>query len=136
MIVAGTAAAVLPTVRASLDCAAELLDTDLLVVPYIVEGGEGEAAALVQEAHAHLAWPARGAAWQDVIREELQVAREQGLAVDASQDNAAQAIIIVIKKNGRVGKRGFTPPGEPLAWSSLIADVRNRQNLGMDVTNI
>ena len=64
---------------------------------------------------------------------ELAEARSQGVTLEG---DGAQAVAIVLKKNGRVGQRGLTDPGGSVPWRSLIADVRKRELMGLDVRNI
>lgn len=135
VIVIGTAAALAPSLEAAAAKAQGLADAELLVVPYLIDGPADSEAAWASEAVFAMPGGDRDA-WRKLASEEISAAQAQGVAVEGE---AAQGILIVLKKNGRVGQRGLTPPaasGEALPWQSLISDVNLRVARGMDVSNI
>ena len=127
----GTAAALAPTLEAALAQAQRLADADLLVVPYLIDGGGGGGA---WESSQSFGVPTGDAdSWRSLAGEEIAAAKAQGVSVEGDK---AQGILIVLKKNGRVGQRGLTPLGEPFPWQSFVTDVNVRVARGMDVSNI
>lgn len=85
--------------------------------------GEGEEVLGKVE---HIWSPVALASWNKVIKSEMATALKQ------QPEALLKGVTIVIKKNGRVGSRRF---GVPL-WESLVEDVANRKEMGMDVRNI
>lgn len=71
-----------------------------------------------------LAFPA-GGNWMSVLTDETEQAREQGVDVEN------EGICIVLKKNGRVGTRT-----KGIFLDNMVGDVLERQEMGMDVSNI
>ena len=70
--------------------------------------------------------PVQLASWNSVMKGEFSTALKQ------QPDALSKGITLIIKKNGKVGSRRF---GVPL-WSSLVEDVENRKQRGLDISNI
>lgn len=146
-------ASCLEEARANSDAIA---DSDLLVVPLLVENGRIElpppslvvptaaadgvdtagsgapaatAAAAVPASTAaaqHLALAQGVSAWQDVFGQEIEQALQQ------DETATARGLTLILKKNGRVGTRRLGLPG----WPSLVGDVGARAGAGLDTRNI
>jgi hypothetical protein len=74
----------------------------------------------------HIGQPMGITAWNTVIGNEIRAAMKQ------QPDVLEKGITIVIKKNGKVGTRRF---GVPI-WETLIDDVLQRKEYGLDTRNI
>jgi hypothetical protein len=120
-------------INTSLAVQNELIKNDFIAIP-VVLGQPGEPmtqAAVMQDGLPgrdlpHLAWPIGLGDWRGYLSSEVEAAKRQEInAYD-------QGIAIVLKLNGRVGKRAFGAPN----WRALIEDVDARRRRGMDVTNI
>jgi hypothetical protein len=80
----------------------------------LVAGGACVASVLVDES------------LRSLVGEEVVRANEQGI------DPLEQGLLVVIKKNGRVGQRAVGA----IEWAQLTQQVAARGSMGMDVKNI
>ncbi|CEL92366.1 unnamed protein product [Vitrella brassicaformis CCMP3155] len=144
-IVLGGKEAVQRSLDSAVPVSSELLANDLLVVPLVIgqTGDELNAERITdgpriatlfnlqsdlesREGQPHVALPFGFNQWIDTLQSELVTAEKQKL------NPIDDGLLIVIKKNGRVGTRKV---GAPI-WSSLIQDVERRREAGLDVVNI
>lgn len=74
----------------------------------------------------HIGQPVALTAWNEVLKNELMIARKQS---DTVLD---KGVTIIIKKNGKVGSRRI---GVPI-WEALANDITARKEAGLDISNI
>eukprot|EP00904_Undaria_pinnatifida_P009430 jgi/Undpi1/5617/HiC_scaffold_2.g00892.m1 len=130
-------------VRSSLESALPygeaLENSDILIVPLVLEGSPGGGGAsqglrasggendLESAAGmAHVGLPVALNRWQEYIDSEVETAVSQGI------DPVKDGFSLVLKKNGRIGARSKGCP----PWGTLVGDVERRKASGMDTTNI
>lgn len=126
------------------DCLCECLQTsakyadavdsaDLLLVPVLTDPEDQDASKRVEaaaEGLRHVALPARESQledWEKFVGVEVPRAAEQ-TDVDVTQ----RGLVVIVKKNGRVGSRSIGVP----RWDAITGQVENRRAAGMDTTNI
>ncbi|CAM9639173.1 unnamed protein product, partial [Discosporangium mesarthrocarpum] len=149
-VLAGGLEAVRSSLDSALPYAAALRNSDILIVPLVLEdptsggdqgnespgaevrtrarlravGGENDIVSAVGQAH--VALPVALNRWQEYIDTEVDTAFEQGI------DPLGDGFSLVLKKNGRIGARSKGCP----PWGTLVGDVEKRKAAGMDTTNI
>ena len=74
----------------------------------------------------YIGMPIQMSAWNSVIKNEFSTALRQ------NPDALDKGITLIIKKNGKVGGRRF---GVPI-WESITADIEQRKEAGLDITNV
>lgn len=133
VLVAGAGARVQAAVDGCLapGVAEEMAAQEMLLVPVVFDGAALGAPPERAEGVAHIALPAPGseAEWRRYLAEE-EAPRAAGI------DLSADALCVVLKKNGRVGQRALVNTPEGVPWRALLADVQRRRAAGMDVMNI
>ena len=118
-----------------------LVRNDLLICPLMIEKDDNDYKLTASSLTAligndddkidemeHLGLPIGLQAWNSVLKYELNTAVKQ-VGLDAALE---KGITIILKKNGKVGTRKFGVP----FWSQLTADVEQRKELGLDISNI
>ena len=139
VIVAAPKTLLRESLASSMEESKNMVSNDLIIAPLVIEeleGSEYTLTATSMEAmipdipnltqYEHLGLPLVLASWNNVIKKELSAAIKQ------TPEALKKGVTIIIKKNGKVGSRRL---GVPI-WSSLAADVSERAELGLDVTNI
>jgi len=108
--------------------------SDFLVVPVVTgEYGLGKSQELDEAARGvpYVALPTPGLDkkeqqdWADFIEMQQILAKEQGL-------DDSKGLVIIVKKNGRIGLRALGCPD----WEAMTGDVAARAEAGMDTQNI
>lgn len=113
---------------------AEALDSsDFLLVPILVDG-DGTALvepedlqelSLTSKGSGHIAMPKADDSWDEFCEMQREQAQSQGMDVNSG-------LVVIVKKNGRVGTRFL---GEP-NWPGITGEVRARAATGLDTTNV
>eukprot|EP01041_Mallomonas_annulata_P012821 gene12821-27034_t len=136
VIVAATKDLLESSLLSSVKEADNILSNDLLIIPLVLSSTPDSESLVVSapsldtmlkdvppENQLHIGIAIALPAWQSVIKDEI--AKQQ-------KEARSKGVTIVVKKNGKVGSRRF---GVPI-WETLVEDVRNRKEAGLDITNI
>ena len=137
-VLMGGRAAIDTALAAAAPLGASIAAADLLIVPIVLETAASGARPVGEAASAE-SIPAELVAGgacvasvlvdeslRSLVGEEVVRANEQGI------DPLEQGLLVVIKKNGRVGQRAVGA----IEWAQLTQQVAARGSMGMDVKNI
>lgn len=116
-------------INAILDEAKQLADSlvtnDLIIVPVVAPQYTAPLGIDTELLQLDCVALPAGGDWVNVLSDETEQARAQGVNVEK------EGVCIVLKKNGRVGTRT-----RGIFLENMVGDVLERQEMGMDVTNI
>ena len=133
VIAVGNTDRIQSTIREAMEINDALRESDLLIVPVVIEPPNGTIQPLPTALDVNtlpdcIALPATGAAsgsWKIVITDEMEEAMKQDINV------YEDGFCVILKKNGRVGQRT-----RGIFLSNMVGDVTQRREAGMDVMNI
>jgi hypothetical protein len=102
-----------------------LLVNDLIFIPVVIPFPSSLQSFWTDELPPCVALPVLTNDWKQVMEDEVQQARKQG--IDVENDGVS----VVLKKNGRVGQRT-----KGIRLETMVQNVQARRESGMDVKNI
>ena len=102
-----------------------LVANDLVVIPVVIPEGTAPAGIDDELLEKECIAIPNGRGWKSFIAEEVEEASKQGLEV------STKGFALILKKNGKVGQRT-----SGINLGRMVGEVVDRQEMGMDVTNI